>query len=78
MRIDLHCQTKAFEFTVAQEQLDELEPGDIVLRKAFECGRVIDINDSHIETTFDSDDKKTSSRKIMSPGAFFQGLLQIG
>ena len=42
-------------------------------------GRIIDISDSYIEVTFDSDDKKKKpSRKFMFPSAFFQGLLQIG
>ena len=67
------------EPAVTQEQLDELEPGDTVFHKAFGYGRIIDIDGSYIEVTFDSDDKKKKpSRKFMFPGAFFQGLLQIG
>ena len=67
------------EPAVTQEQLDELEPGDAVFHKAFGYGRIIDIDDSYIEVTFDSDNKKKKpSRKFMFPSAFFQGLLQIG
>ena len=67
------------EPAVTQEQLDELEPGDTVFHKAFGYGRIIDIDDSYIEVTFDSDNKKKKpSRKFMFPSAFFQGLLQIG
>ena len=51
---------------------------DTVFHKAFGYGRIIDIDDSNIEVTFDSDDKKNPSRKFMFPSAFFQGLLQIG
>ena len=67
------------EPAVTQDQLDELEPGDTVFHKAFGYGRIIDLDDSYIEVTFDSDDKKKKpSRKFMFPSAFFQGLLQIG
>lgn len=67
------------EPTVTQEQIDELEPGDTVFHKAFGYGRIVDIDDSYIEVTFDSDNKKKKpSRKFMFPSAFFQGLLQIG
>jgi len=67
------------EPAVTQEQLDELEPGDTVFHKAFDYGRIIGIDDSYIEVTFDSDNKKKKpSRKFMFPSAFFQGLLQIG
>lgn len=64
---------------VTQEQLDELEPGDMVFHKAFGYGRLIDIDEAYIEVTFDSDDKKKKpSRKFLFPGSFSQGLLQIG
>ena len=43
---------------MTQEQLDELEPGDTVFHKAFGYGRIIDIEESYIEVTFDSDYKK--------------------
>jgi hypothetical protein len=67
------------EPAVTQEQLNELEPGDTVFHKAFGYGRIIDLDDTYIEVTFDSDDKKKKpSRKFMFPSAFFQGLLQIG
>ncbi len=49
-----------------------------MLQKAFGYGRVVDIDGSYIGITFDSDDKKKPSREFMFPGAFFQGLLQIG
>ena len=65
--------------TVTQEQLDTLSKGDRVFHKAFGYGRVAGLNDSYIEVTFDSDNKKRKpSRKFMFPSAFFQGLLQIG
>ena len=67
------------EPAVAQEQLDELEPGDTVFHKAFGYGRIIDIDEVYIEATFDSDDKKKKpSRKFLFSGSFSQGLLQIG
>ena len=67
------------EPAVAQEQLDELEPGDSVFHKAFGYGRIIDIDEAYIDVTFDSDDKKKKRlRKFLFPGSFFQGLLQIG
>ncbi len=50
-----------------------------MLHKAFGYGRIIDIDESYVEVTFDSDNKKKkSSRKFIFPGAFHQGLLQIG
>ena len=72
-------ESRFLEPAVTQEMLDELEPGDTVFHKAFGYGRIIDIDGSYIEVTFDSDDKKKKpSRKFMFPSAFFQGLLQIG
>lgn len=42
-------------------------------------GRIIDLDEAYIEVTFDSDDKKKKpSRKLLFPGSFSQGLLQIG
>lgn len=67
------------EPAVTQEQLDELEPGDTVFHKAFSYGCIIDIEESYIEVMFDSDyKKKKPSRKLLFPGSFSQGLLQIG
>ena len=67
------------EPAVTQEQLDELEPGDTVFHKAFGYGCIIDIEESYIEVMFDSDyKKKKPSRKLLLPGSFSQGLLQIG
>ena len=64
---------------MTQEQLDELEPGDTVFHKAFGYGCIIDIEKSYIEVMFDSDyKKKKPSRKLLFPGSFSQGLLQIG
>lgn len=64
---------------VTQEQLDELESGATVFHKAFGYGRIVNLNDTYIEVTFDFDDKKKKpSRKFMFPSAFYQGLLQIG
>ena len=64
--------------TVTQEQLDTLSKGDTVFHKAFGYGRIVGLNDSYIEVTFDSDNKKRKpSRKFMFPNAFFQGLLQV-
>ncbi|MDP9860688.1 hypothetical protein J2S71_002384 [Olsenella profusa DSM 13989] len=64
---------------VTQEQLNALSDGDVVFHKAFGYGHIIDLGDSYIEVTFDSDDKKKKpSRKFMFPSAFYQGLLQIG
>lgn len=62
------------EPAVTQEQLDGLEPGDTVFHKAFGYGRIIDIDETYIEVTFDSDDKKKKpSRKFLFPGSFSQG-----
>ncbi|MDY4535079.1 MAG: hypothetical protein SPD98_07515 [Tractidigestivibacter sp.] len=60
---------------VTQEQLDALSEGDAVFHKAFGYGRIIGLNDSYIEVTFDSDNKKKPSRKFMFPSTFYQGLL---
>lgn len=63
---------------MTQEQLDTLSKGDTVFHKAFGYGRIVGLNDSYIEVTFDSDNKKRKpSRKFMFPNAFFQGLLQV-
>lgn len=62
---------------VTQKQLAALSKDDTVFLKAFGYGRIISLNGSCIEVTFDGD-KKKPSRKFMFPSAFFQGLLQIG
>ena len=64
---------------VTQEQLDALSEGDTVFHKAFGYGHIVNLNDSYINVTFDSDDKKKKpSRKFMFPSVFYQGLLKIG
>lgn len=64
---------------VTREQLDALSEGDTVFHKAFGYGHIVNLNDSYIDVTFDSDDKKKKpSRKFMFPGVFYQGLLRIG
>ena len=65
--------------TVSQEQLDSLQIGTRVSRRTFGDGSVVNLDSSYVEVAFDSDDKrKKPSRKFMFPGAFHQGLLQIG
>ncbi len=64
---------------VTREQLDALSEGDTVFHKAFGYGRIVNLNGSYIDVTFDSDDKKKKpSRKFMFPSVFYQGLLKIG
>ncbi|MBS6418902.1 MAG: restriction endonuclease [Olsenella uli] len=63
---------------VTQKQLDALSEGDTVFHKAFGHGHIVDLDDSYIEVTFHSDDKKKKpSRKFMFPSAFYQGLLHM-
>ena len=63
---------------ITQEQLDNIEVGDIVFHKAFGYGRVVSLDGSHISVSFDGDDhKKKPSRMFAYPGAFYQGLLTI-
>ena len=64
---------------VTREQLDALSEGDTVFHKAFGYGHIVNLNDSYIDVTFDSDNKKKKpSRKFMFPSVFYQGLLRIG
>ena len=50
-----------------------------MFHKAFGYGRIVNLNGSYIDVTFDSDDKKKKpSRKFMFPSVFYQGLLKIG
>ena len=64
---------------VTREQLDALSEGDTVFHKAFGYGHIVNLNDSYIDVTFDSDNKKKKpSRKFMFPSVFYQGLLKIG
>ena len=64
---------------VTEEQLAAIEPGSLVFHKAFGYGEVLDIDDSYITVAFDNDDKKKKPyRKLVFPGTFYQGILQIG
>jgi len=67
------------EPAITQEKLDALELDDAVFHKAFGYGRIVGLDDKYIHVAFDDDDKKKKpSRMFPFPGAFYQGLLQIG
>lgn len=64
---------------ITEEQFASIEPGFLVFHKAFGYGEVLDLDDSHITIAFDNDDKKKKPyRKLVFPGTFYQGILQIG
>lgn len=61
---------------ITQEQIDALEVGDTIFRKAFGYGKILEIRESLIKVHFPSDGKK-KDRMFGFPNAFYQGLLQL-
>lgn len=63
---------------MTEGELHSLRPGDTIFHKAFGYGEIVDLGESYVEVTFESDKrKKRPSRKFMFPSAFYQGLLRI-
>jgi hypothetical protein len=63
---------------VTEGELHSLHPGDTIFHKAFGYGEIVDLGESYVEVTFESDKReKRPSRKFMFPSAFYQGLLRI-